>query len=589
MKSEGPCTLMDIVRKRSQETPDRMAFTFLSDGEREAGSLTYGELDHRSRGIASMLLRRVVPGERALLIYPPGLDFVSAFWGCLYAGVTAVPAYPPRSVRPIRGLERCKAIAHDAEVSVVLCTGSMVGLSSEMSSESRVLGRARWLATDNVPPGEAAYWSQPDLDNDSLAFLQYTSGSTSSPKGVMVTHGNLLHNLAYIDHCAENDEESVSVSWLPVYHDMGLVNGVLLPVYGGYPSYLMAPASFLQKPYRWLQAVSKYRATNSGGPNFAFDLCVRKTTQEERRQIDLSSWRVAYNGAEPIRWSTLNAFHDAFRESGFRRRYFYPVYGLAEATVLVSSGRLSDEPRLVGLDAARLAADQAVERDAAEGNSVTFTACGPCSFGTSVVIAHPEAHTLVGPGEIGESWLRSPSGSMGYWNRPAETRETFGAALAGSGEGPFLRTGDLGFLSRGELVVTGRIKDLIIVRGRKHYPQDIEQSIEKCHDAIRPGCVAAFALHGDDGERLAVVAEVERSRLRQRLVLDSVLEALQQRVTEEHGLQLYRAALLPPGRIPKTSSGKIQRYLCRKALQTGTFKPVAQWIRTQRVVAAGRA
>jgi len=577
MKSDGPRSLVDILLRRSRETPDKMAFTFLADGEREAESLTYGELDRKSRAVASMMQRRVAPGERALLLYLPGLEFVTALFGCFYAGVTAVPTVPQRSVRPVRGLGSFKGIAEDAGVSVVLCDGNTLALGTEVSNESRVSAKAWWLGTDTVPPGEEDYWKKPEPGPDSLAFLQYTSGSTSSPKGVMVTHGNILHNLAYIYHNAENDEESVSVSWLPVYHDMGLVNGVLLPVYGGYPSYIMSPASFLQRPCRWLEAVSKYRATNSGGPNFAFDLCVRKTTPGDRSRVDLSSWRVAYNGAEPIRWSTIEAFHEAFRECGFKWRYFFPVYGLAEATVLVSGGMQMDEPRRVCLDASRLAADQAVEREAANGDTVTFTACGPCSFGTRVEIVHPEARTPCGPGEIGEIWLRSPSVARGYWNRPEATRETFGATLAGSGDGPFLRTGDLGFMSHGELVVTGRIKDLIIVRGRKHYPQDIEQSVEECHGAVRPGCVAAFALNGDGRERLAVAAEVDRNGLRRREVLDSVLKAVRERVAEEHGLKLYRVVLLHPGRIPKTSSGKIRRRCCSKAVQDGTFAPVAEW------------
>ncbi|NQT38369.1 MAG: fatty acyl-AMP ligase [Planctomycetes bacterium] len=584
MSDHGPHSLVDLLHNRSLEMHDTQAFTFLADGVTEAESLTYGELDRRSRAIAFMLQRRHAAGERALLLYPPGLDFIAAFFGCLYAGVIAVPVFPPRPARRMRGLERCRAIARDADITIVLGTERFVEMIDEIIRQVPELAEARWLSTESVPPGDADYWRKPAVDHDRLALLQYTSGSTATPKGVMVSHGNLMHNLAYAHHCAENDAHSVSVSWLPVYHDMGLVNGVLLPVYGGYRSYLMAPAAFLQKPLRWLNAITRYGATNSGGPNFAYELCVRSVRRKERRQLDLSTWRVAYNGAEPIRWKTLKRFYEVFRENGFKWRHHYPVYGLAEATVLVSSGRQSYEPRAIRLDAAKLAVDVAVETRETGADSITVPSCGPFSCRTRIVIAHPDSCEPCGPGEVGEIWVRSPSVALGYWNRPEETRQTFHAYLAGSDEGPFLRTGDLGFLSRGELVVTGRIKELIIVRGRKHYPQDIEHSVEECHDAVRAGCVAAFSFDEDGGEELAVVAEVDRRQLRSGSVLDAILAAVRQTVTEQHGLQLKRAVLLRPGHIPKTSSGKLRRHACRKALRADGLKLIAQWVQAPRVV-----
>jgi len=440
--------------------------------------------------------------------------------------------------------------------------------------------RAHWLQTTHVPPDEADYWQEPPKgEGDSLAFLQYTSGSTADPKGVMVSHGNLLHNLAYGRHVEENDSDSVSVSWLPVYHDMGLIEAVLQPVYSGYSAYLMPPVAFLQHPLRWLKAITRYRATNSGGPNFAFDLCVEKIPPEERRNLDLSSWRVAYNGSEPVRWKTLTRFHDAFRSSGFHWRSFYPVYGLAEATLVVSSGRQADEPRVLNLCAQSLAGDRiVVAGNGSERGSRQITSCGPCSCGTRVEIVQPETGKQCRPGEIGEIWIQGPSVTQGYWNRPEETARTFHARLSGEGDGPFLRTGDLGFIDGGELIPSGRIKDLIIIRGRKHYPQDIERSVEAGHEAIRSGCVAAFGITRDGEEHLAVVVELDHHYLRGAPDFAALLAVLRETVAERHEIPLYAAALLSPGGIPKTTSGKIRRYACRDGLLTGTLQSVASWV-----------
>jgi len=572
-----PDSLVAILRMRSLRTPDRVAFTFLAEGEREIARLTYAELDTRSRAIASQLQRRHAPGERALLLYPPGLEFVAAFFGCLYAGIVAVPAYPPRQGPSSRGLERCRGIARDAEVAVVLGSEAIVEAEVLRTRGLPEFENAHWLATESVPLRDAAHWREMAVKPVALAFLQYTSGSTAAPKGVMVSHGNLIHNLGALAYCAENDAESVSVSWLPVYHDMGLITSVLLPVYEGYPSYLMAPAAFLQRPLRWPEAISRYRGTFSGGPNFAYDLCVSKSVPAERRGLDLSSWRVANNAAEPIRRDTLERFHECFRECGFQWRSFYPAYGLAEATILVSSGRRSYEPRSLTLDAGRLGCDVVVRRRSPDGGTVTVTACGPVAPGMRVVIAHPDTCASCTPGEVGEIWVGGPSVARGYWNRSEETVHTFQAFLTDTGEGPFLRTGDLGFLDQGELVVTGRIKDLIIVRGRKHYPQDIERSVAECHEAIPQGSVAAFALEGEGGEQVAIVAEVERHRWRSGEVHAAVVAAIRQAIAERHEVEVSLVALVRPGSIPKTSSGKLQRHACRAAVREQQLKTVALW------------
>ena len=591
-------SVAEILRFRAQVQKERRGYVFLPDGQTEGASLTYGELDRQSRGIAAALQESHSGGERALLVYPPGLEFIAAFFGCLYAGVVAVPAYPPHPARPSRGLSRLRAIAGDAEVTVVLTTESIASMAAVLWVEAPELAGARWLATDRLGPERAEAWQEPQLDPRTLAFLQYTSGSTAAPRGVMVSHRNLLHNLAYIRYCEENDADTVSVSWLPVYHDMGLIEGILEPAFGGYPAYLMAPASFLQRPLRWLAAISRYRATNSGGPNFAYDLCARKITPEQSRELDLSSWRVAYNGAEPVRKETLERFLKVFGACGFRWKAFYPGYGLAEATLVVSSGRQADEPVFQAVNARGLAADRVEGLGTTERDRITLVACGRPSFGTRVVIAHPDHRTPCAPGEVGEIWVSSPSVALGYWNRAKETERTFHAYLANTGEGPFLRTGDLGFILQGELFVTGRLKDVIIIRGRKHYPQDLELTVEQSHPAIRPGCSAAVSVPGPGGEEcLVVLAEVDpRGLARDGSAPGAAgtsglpaIDAIREAVAEHHDLQVCAVSLLAPGSLPKTSSGKLQRHACRTAFVAGTLESVIQWVHAPgRVGAAGQ-
>ena len=572
----------EILRFRAQVQREGRAYTFLSDGESESSRITYGKLDGRSRAIASVLQHWQAQGERALLLYPPGLDFIAAFLGCLSAGVVAVPAYPPHPAQPRGGLSRVSAIAKDARISVILSTEALAPMGQALALESPELAEARWLTTDRVSESASREWGEPGLDRDTPAFLQYTSGSTAEPKGVMVSHGNLLHNLAYINSCERNDDESVSVSWLPFYHDMGLIEGILEPLFCGYPVYLMPPTAFLQRPIRWLQAISRYRATNSGGPNFAYDLCLRKITPEQREGLDLRCWRIAYNGAEPVRYETMKRFAETFEPRGFRWSAFYPVYGQAEATLVITSGRRPHEPLIKEVDTGALSKDQGIEAHGSEIDTVRLVACGPPEFGTSVVIVHPESLTPCEPGTVGEIWTQSPSVTKGYWNRPEETERTFRAYLESSGAGPYLRTGDLGFMLDGELFVTGRIKDLLIVRGRKHYPQDIELTVERSHPAIRAGCSAVCSVQGAGGEQLVVVAEVDPRRLTltSHLTdpgLESLIGAIRQAVSEQHELQVAAVSLLKPGEIPKTTSGKLRRHACRERFLAGTLDPLLQW------------
>jgi len=580
-----PATLVHLLRSRADQRPDARAYTFLVDGEREGASLTYAELDDRARAIAVELRRRgVQPGDRALLIYPPSLDFLPAFFGCLYAGVIAVPTYPPQPAQATRTLPRLLSIVGDADVSIVLSSSTVVDGAAAMRRQAVALDAVPWLSTDAIDAGCGVEWSPSPLGDDPIAFLQYTSGSTASPKGVMVSHGNLLHNLAYANHAAENDESTVSVSWLPVIHDMGLIEGVLAPLYSGYPAYLMAPASFLQRPMRWLRAITRYRATTSGGPNFAYDLCVRKVTDAQRGELDLSSWRIAYNGAEPIRRDTLVEFHERFREVGFRWRSFYPVYGLAESTLLVSTGGVGYEPVLRDADPAHLARGELRDVRDTDGVARPLVSSGPASFGTHIVIVDPESCEPRDDGRIGEIWVSSPSVARGYWRRECETRETFNARLA-NGDGPFLRTGDLGLLCDGELFVTGRLKDLLIVRGLKHFPQDIELTAERQDAALRPGCSAAFPIDGEEGEAVGIALEVDPRALpadpvEQQERFHTITRAVRQAVSEHHGVTLSVVSLLSLGGMPKTSSGKLRRRACRAALLDGSLSEIARWAGT---------
>ena len=588
-------SLVAMLRHRALHQGNCRAYTFLADGETESAALTYAQLDRRACAIAAALSDRGArPGDRVILLYPPGLDFITAFFGSIYAGVIAVPCYPPHRLQIARSLPRLTAIVDNAEPGIVLCTAEVAADAPAWIAHAPALSVLPWIITDTLADDAAATWKEPDVDSSTLAFLQYTSGSTAAPRGVMVTHGNLLHNLAAMNHVQENDSDSVSVSWLPVIHDMGLIEGVLEPAYAGYPAYLMSPVTFLQRPLRWLRAISKYRATNSGGPNFAYDLCARKVSAEQRATLDLSSWRVAYNGAEPIRTETLTAFFRAFADCGFCWKSFYPVYGLAESTLLVTSGRRTYRPVFLDADASALSGGRIEEASTDESvRQVSLVSTGPPALDTRVLIVNPDTCRRCAPSEIGEIWLSSPSVTKGYWRREEETSQTFGAMLTDDGSGPYLRTGDLGVLIDGELFVAGRLKDLLIVRGFKHYPQDLELTVERQHPAIRPGCVAVFPLEAHD-ERIAVAAELDPRRLDMESLapflsregnlanaISDLIGRICQAVAEIHGVQLHTIALLKPGALPKTTSGKIPHRACAQALSGGQLAELVRWIKPE--------
>ncbi|HXC43858.1 MAG TPA: amino acid adenylation domain-containing protein, partial [Candidatus Dormibacteraeota bacterium] len=580
-------TLLDVLRLRGETQAEEIAYRFLADGEEERSSLTYGELYRRARQIAAELQAVAAVGQRALLLDASELDFIVAFFGCLCAGVIAVPTYAPRVNK--KGNARVESVVADAQPSVVLTAGA--GSSAVRDVVMASAGeQVRWIDTNAIPADRDKLWTPPVLSGTDIAFLQYTSGSTATPKGVMVSHANILHNERMIQKAFDTRPGSVIVGWLPLYHDMGLIGNVLQPLFAGVPSILMSPVAFLQRPLRWLQAISRYQATTSGGPNFAYELCMRKTRPEDQTGLDLSSWRVAFNGAEPVRLETLNRFAAQFADCGFRREAFVPCYGLAEATLFVSGGL---DPNGV------TTANHGANGNAKNGGSVNggsgngakvsrkqeklLVACGRPSVEQAVRIVSPDSLRPCSSEEVGEIWVQGLSVAQGYWRKAAETEETFHARIPETNEGPFLRTGDLGFLKDGHLFITGRLKDLLIIRGQNYYPQDIELTVEQSHAMLQPGSGAAFSGEIAGEERLVVVQEVAVRKDPESIVqkdldeLDALIKLIARNIVTGHELQAFAVVLIRKGTIPKTSSGKIQRHACRDAFLNRELHVLREW------------
>lgn len=568
-------TLVTLLENRAESAPEQVPYTFLLDGETDEAPLSRSQLFHRARNIAVQLVERgIEPGDRALLLYPPGLEYISAFFGCLFAGVVAVPIYPPNPTRLERTLPRLRTIIADAEPAIALTDSFILMMTEHLLAAVPDFPSLNWLATD-AEEADVTLWRRPHVNSNTLAFLQYTSGSTAAPKGVMLSHSNLLYNLALIKDSFGLDAEDRGIIWLPPYHDMGLIGGILQGLYAGGTVYLMSPLDFLKRPMRWLEAISRHRGTTSGGPNFAYDLCVRKSTPEEREALDLSSWGVAFNGAEPIRPETLQRFSSAFAGSGFRSQAFYPCYGLAEATLIVSGGAPDEAPHLLSVSRRGLEQGR-VEKEPAQNGSGSvqrLVSSGRTLSGQQILIVNPDTKSRCLPDQVGEIWIGGPSVAQGYWRNVEASEETFGGSLEGEEGGPYLRSGDLGFLHQGELFVTGRVKDLIIVRGRNLYPQDIELTAEQAFAGLRPGCGAAFSVEADGEERLALVQEIDREFDKGRE--EDAIAAIRDAVSREHDVQVYAIQLLERNGIPKTPSGKVQRHACREGFLTEGLDVIA--------------
>ena len=576
-RPEPACaTLADLLRLRASVQPDDTAYVELSDRGREEARISFAELARRAAGMARRIAKYAAPGDRALLICPNGIGSMVGFLGCVLAGVVAVPIMPPRR----RG-------ARDASASIAADCTPRVALAPRASIESgdlagrfhreghnRTGGGAglEWLAFDD--PGMSAELppdSGTDTERDAIAFLQYTSGSTSAPKGVMVSHANLLANLAMIARAFGNTSRSTYVSWVPLYHDMGLIINALQSLYVGSACVLLAPVAFIQRPLLWLRAISEYRAEVAGGPNFAFDLCADRYRSEQMEGIDLSCWKVAFNGAEPVRAETIRRFSQIYAAHGFAASAIFPAYGMAEATVLVTAGRRGAGPvtRTVSRDGLRR---NRVAAPLDAGDAQTIVGCGRAVAGERIAIVEPDRAVRLDAGRIGEIWIAGPNVAGGYWENAEASAAAFGGRIAGEDGERWLRSGDLGFVDdTGELFVTGRLKDVVIIRGANHYPQDIEDTVQNSHSALRRHGGAAFAVLDPGGaERLVIVQEVERTS-RHRPDMDQVVGRIREAVIRDHEVAPHEIVLLRPGALPKTTSGKIQRALARTLWQEGSL------------------
>ncbi|MEQ1905165.1 MAG: aminotransferase class I/II-fold pyridoxal phosphate-dependent enzyme [Pirellulaceae bacterium] len=563
--------------------PEDIAFRYLRDSG-EVVAYTYSQLDERARAIAAYLVGEGMRGQRALLMYPPGLEFVEALFGCLYAGVVAIPAYPPRRNR---NMGRINAISEDADASIALTVFDVKDRREGMLDDAPKLRQIPWVATERIPTELCSDWVKPKVMPRETAIIQYTSGSTGSPKGVMLSHANLIANCKMITEAFELRHADIGCSWLPAYHDMGLIGGILNPVFAGIEQNLMSPISLLTRPLRWLQAISRYSVTCSGGPNFAYAMCADKILDEQCEGLDLSTWSIAFNGAEPVRANVLRAFSRRFEKYGFRHEAHYPCYGMAESSLIITGGKQAEAPIIRAFDRVALVEHRVVSLTEGDSKASDLVGCGQVLPGEEMLIVHPESRKLMPENEIGEVWVTSSSVGQGYWNKPEETARTFHATLNPDNGKRYLRTGDLGFMDRGELFITGRLKDMIIIRGVNRYPQDIEATVEACDQRLRNSGAAAFAVQRWDREHLVVVAEVERSP---NSGLDGIIEKIRKSVIAEHDVPPDAIVLVRANSVPKTSSGKVQRHACRINYLENKLLVLDRWSvldETEAVEAAG--
>jgi len=571
--TQGYLSIVEILQKHAAAKPQQTAYIWLADGENKTVELTYGKLEQQAKAIAVQLQQYTTPGSRVLVAYPysAGLEFIAAFFGCLYAGVVAVPCHPPLNRLTIAEVQSRLV---SAETEVILTNS---GLLSKLKEQlSNVKSELHWLNTDTLRIEEVNHWKQPEFNPDSLAFLQYTSGSTGNPKGVMITHDCLLQNQEMLKLSFGHSKQSTGVGWLPLFHDMGLIGNVIQAVYLGTSCVLMSPVSFVQKPIRWLQAISKYQATTSGAPNFAYELLCDRIKDEQLAKLDLSSWEVAFCGAEPVQKETIARFSRKFAPCGFQPSAFYPCYGMAEATLLITGGSKELAPIIKQLDKVALEQNKVVICNENQKAVTEIISSGYPWLDGKIAIADTLTLTKCAADRIGEIWVSSSSVGKGYWKMPEVTEKTFQAYLKDTQEGPFLRTGDLGFIEDGELYITGRLNDVMVFWGLNHYPQNIEQTVAQCHPALKANSGAAFSITVEGGNRLVIVQEIERS-YRKCLVAAEVVEAIRWVVFQQHFIDVYAIALLAPGSLPKTSSGKVKRSACQAEFLSDSLDSINKW------------
>jgi acyl-CoA synthetase (AMP-forming)/AMP-acid ligase II len=566
-------TVVELLRSRSASAPEKPIYAFMSD-DGSLHEVTYAQIDRRARTIAGRLQKSAAAGTRAILLFPPGVEFIAAYLGCLYAGVVAVPCYPP-------GLSRNSAlaarkIALDCEARVALTTKDWA-YDAELRQLFLGTGSPEltWIATEAIDESQVGDWREPYLGSDDLAFLQYTSGTTADPKGVMVSHGNLIENLELIRRGLALRPTDRGVIWLPPYHDMGLIGGILAPLHCDFPVTLMAPATFLRRPLTWLQTISDCRATAAGGPNFAFEICVRAARARDKElRLDLSSWEVAFTGAEKISVETMERFIETFAPYGFKPGAVAPCYGMAEATLMCTVS-----PRMRGMVHQGVDRQSSRQETAAEATTSLVSrlaGCGAAPAGADVRVVDPDNFHSCREGQIGEVWVRGASVAKGYWGRPELTAKVFGARLS-NGDGPFLRTGDRGFLDGSELYVVGRYKDLIIIRGRNYGAEDIEESLGRVHPALKPYRNLAFSVESGGAERLVVSVEQDSKSSASEITemdADDIGRLIRRRVLDAHGLAVDVVLVLEPGGTPLTTSGKLRRRGCRDAYLAGKLPTI---------------
>ncbi len=566
-------TYIDVVKNHVVSTPDHVVFRFLSDGVNESESLTFKQLETRSKALGTVLQNYGAKGDNVLLLFQPGLSYVASMFACFYSGFVAIPAYPPRRNK---GIDRIYTIIEDSGANICLVSQNVYNDIQRNFPNDKLLSQINWIIYEEISDKMAFKFMETNIIPSDIALLQYTSGSTGNPKGVLVTQLNLLYNSENIRQAMGLDRETVGVHWLPIFHDMGLIGGLLQVAFLGAVNIGMPPTEFLKRPVNWLKAIDKYGGTNGGGPDFTYNYCSQKITNEECSDLNLSTLKVLYSGSEQIRKSTFKEFSHKFAISKFREEQFYPCYGMAETTLIVTGGYYKSLPKYLKVDSKALSINQVIILDEHSEEGTELVGCGHTWMETVVEIVDPFSMKRMSKNEVGEIWVSGPTVAEGYWNKPEETKRVFGAKISDTNEGPFLRTGDLGFFHDNELYITGRIKDLIIIRGVNYHPNDIEFSIQNVISELRHNGGAAFSITDDNVEKLVVVQELERTALRN-VDHDRIIESVREVISTEHLLDVHSVVLINTGSISVTSSGKIQHRQTKYEYLHGDLNIVASW------------
>jgi acyl-CoA synthetase (AMP-forming)/AMP-acid ligase II/acyl carrier protein len=571
-------TLGEVLAYWAKVQPDRQAYTMLDPSGMEEDSITYGDMYIRAISIAQKLLSDGLRSRHAVLLYPPGIEFIVGFFGCLFAGVAPAPIHPPKRKR---SNQKIANLVRTTEAAAILLPAAQEQLFSDLlRPEENWPADLRYIATDGIaqlPPSEAV--KLPELNSSEVAFLQFTSGSTSLPKGVMITHANCLSNLEMAVSVSRATPDSTFVSWLPHHHDLGLVAHLLHSLYSGSHCVILSPTAFVSQPIQWLQAITKYRGEYTGAPNFAYQLCVDKIQPDEQQAIDLSSLRMAINAAEPIDPQTLRDFSQKFAPNGFKPQMFLPAYGMAEATVFISSGTLEQEPVFKSVDWTKLGQDNIAQEAIDGAKEKVFVGCGQAKLDEQIRIVDPELDRIVPSNQVGEIWVSGSNIMAGYYNHPEASAKTL--VYLTDDDRVYLRTGDLGFIDdRGELYITGRLKDMMIINGVNYYPQDLEGCVEQAHPDITSGCVAAFSVPGQTGEELVIFAELKKAgmtNIKQPGYLEQLAAAICSALGENFEIRLHELVFLKMGQLPKTSSGKLRRQQCKQDFLQGVPDALGRW------------